>query len=372
MINLEFNDEAFDIGVLDSPGGFLWWYLDLVDKAGNGAVLIWAFGLPFLEGKKEGITGLAPRYKPSICLAVYKTYRQFFYLLQEYPYDSAATDASGREVIVGKNRFRTLIDETGVSFSADIETPVPGCRRPLTGSVTAQGNRLRGPAEADAVTDHQWRPMLANAVGRVELRRGADPIVDLTGRVYLDSNFSRRPLDQLGIDRWSWMRVAFDDRELVFFDLEPRDRGRVPKRILLSVDSSGRARIRRIGALERSRLRISSYGLSYHRDLLLCDEDSRTASLRLRPPVDTSPFYLRFLVDAVDLANGERGHGIAELIKPDRIAIAAIQPFVQMRVHKIDSPNSLWLPLFSGSKSHRVQRLMAYLKRASPATGEPT
>ena len=36
--------------VVQEPGGFVWWYLDLGDHAGDGVVVIVGFGLPFLPG----------------------------------------------------------------------------------------------------------------------------------------------------------------------------------------------------------------------------------------------------------------------------------------------------------------------------------
>jgi carotenoid 1,2-hydratase len=355
---------------LDSPGGFIWWYLDLVDKSGNGAVLIWAFGLPFLARKTPQNIPTTPRNRPSFCLALYRNYRQFFYLLQEYPHDSTTTGQGCREVSMGKNSFRTVMGETRVSFSAHIETPVPGSRHALIGTVTAEGNLLQGAREPDAFTNHRWCPVLANTTGRIALKIGADQIVDLQGRAYFDSNFSPTPLDQLEIDLWRWTRVAFDGRDLIFYELQPRDPARNPKQILLTVDSAGRIKIKRLSSIRRSNFRLNSYGLSYHRSLLLSDEESKIVQIELHPPVDTGPFYLRFMVKAVDIKTGERGIGMAELVKPDRIDIAAIRPFVEMRVHRIDGPNSPLLPLFSGAKSHRLQRLIAHLKQPSLSPGE--
>ena len=50
MLSLTSPDTPLDRTLLDVAGGFAWWYLDLVDERGDGLVLIWSFGLPFLPG----------------------------------------------------------------------------------------------------------------------------------------------------------------------------------------------------------------------------------------------------------------------------------------------------------------------------------
>ena len=46
---LNFCSPPEDDRLPEAPGGFCWWYVDLVDERGDGAVLIWGFALPFLE-----------------------------------------------------------------------------------------------------------------------------------------------------------------------------------------------------------------------------------------------------------------------------------------------------------------------------------
>ena len=82
---------------LQRPGGFAWWYLDLVDDNGYGLVLIWAWGLPFLPGlardARRGQPSL-PRERPAISFALYEGGRCTCYLLQEAPAAAASSTAS--------------------------------------------------------------------------------------------------------------------------------------------------------------------------------------------------------------------------------------------------------------------------------------
>jgi len=50
LIELSSAAVAPDPAVLRSPGGFTWFYVDLVDGQGRGATVIWSWGLPFLPG----------------------------------------------------------------------------------------------------------------------------------------------------------------------------------------------------------------------------------------------------------------------------------------------------------------------------------
>ena len=50
LIELSSADCAPDPAVLHSPGGFTWFYVDLVDDQGGGATVIWSWGFPVLPG----------------------------------------------------------------------------------------------------------------------------------------------------------------------------------------------------------------------------------------------------------------------------------------------------------------------------------
>jgi hypothetical protein len=52
------------------------------------------------------------------------------------------------------------------------------------------------------------------------------------------------------------------------------------------------------------------------------------------------------------------GSGVGEAIIPDRVDHPLHRPFVRMRVHNLDGPNSMWLPLFSGPGRGRLRRLL--------------
>jgi hypothetical protein len=111
------------------------------------------------------------------------------------------------------------------------------------------------------------------------------------------------------------------------------------------------------------------YGLGFHRNLRLFEPDGSELDVRIGSPVDNGPFYLRFLLEARDPGTGEAARGVGELVRPGRIYLPQMRPFVQMRVHRVGARNSPWLPLFSGPNRGMLGRLFHHLAARSPSSG---
>ena len=111
----------FGLALAETSGAFVWWYVDLVDTTGNGAVLLWSFGLPFLPGSRDG---RSPRERPALNLAVYEDGRAVFYLLQELDPARCEWDGVGRWSLEDTHIERR--DEGGrVHLHADLCLPIP-------------------------------------------------------------------------------------------------------------------------------------------------------------------------------------------------------------------------------------------------------
>ncbi len=82
----------------------------------------------------------------------------------------------------------------------------------------------------------------------------------------------------------------------------------------------------------------------------------RRIALDQGAPLDDGPFYLRSSLSLV--VEGRRGFGFSEHVRVDRLDLAIHRPFVNMRVHATQGPNSMWLPLFSGPRAGRFRRLL--------------
>jgi carotenoid 1,2-hydratase len=340
-----------DLGeVLSSPGGFFWWYADLVDADGRGMVLIWSFGLPFLSGSRDGQPA---RERPAVSLALYEGGRPVCYLLQTY--DPAEVSWQGPSLVrMGGSVFRVDVNAGAASVSATLDMPVVGGGR-VRGSFQTRGRtvRLRGGDRAGGSL-HQWSPLLAATEGRALLQVDGTPF-ELNGRAYVDSNASPSPLHTLGIRNWRWGRLPLPGRELIYYLVEPSTAGEPPVELVLSATPDGRVR-QHAAQLSWQSARRNLYGLDYH-ELLELKGDGLDVRLRFTAAVDTGPFYLRFLVEAEDSA-GHTCVGIAEQVAPERVDMAWQRPFIRMRTHQTEGSNSMWLPLFSGPSKGRFKRLM--------------
>ncbi len=151
---------SLDPSLLDKPGSFAWWYLDLVQPNGDGLVLIWAFGLPFLPDE-----GLA-RERPSLALSIYRGGQPDFVLLSEL--ESSGFGPARWEM--GDSLFEEHVEAGQRHLHIRLRVPTP--RGLLEGEIEATGPVLRGGGEGGV---HGWSPLMGLLPGsqRVCLPLGA-------------------------------------------------------------------------------------------------------------------------------------------------------------------------------------------------------
>ncbi len=354
--------------LLDEPKGFVWWYLDLVDDAGNGIVLIWSYGLPFLPGSR---LGGCPRFRPSLNLAVYRDHVQDLYLFNELHPADAVWDPAGETWTFGRSTFSVRRSDNRVAIDIQLDTPVGGQTGRLTGAISAEGP-LRGDVDDASGGDHAWSPVLMAADGEAHLELEGWPSFSVRGRVYHDRNGSRVLLNELGIARWQWGRISFPDRDVSWYLLDPSRRGAPPRAILLSVDRSGAATLLERTPYSPSAWRLDRYGLSYHRRLHIQGDGAAIPDIFVDQQfvVDRGPFYLRWLVHGHD-ANGAAGHGVSELVVPSRLDIPALRPMVATHVFQEAGDNSSMVSMFSGPQKGRFLRWWALRNNPRLLEGQP-
>lgn len=353
-----------DRSLLDSRGGFVWWYLDLVDENGDGLVVIWSFGLPFLPGYAQSARlGVAPlaHTLPSLNLVVYQGGREQLYLLQRLnPAD--ARWGEGEELRLGASTFRSFVEGNQRIVEANIDCDLPGGAR-LSGQVSARGAAVHAEhTDPPETSPHCWTPLLAPGHGEATLYIDGVPSFCLQGRAYHDRNSSPLPLQELGIDRWFWARGSCDDGERVVYVLWPKDGG-APRAFSLHIRPDGQV-LRREGlkVSERGTHRLR-YGMSSCEELIVHGEDD--VRVRLHSLLENGPFYLRFVGT---LQQGDaQGPAVAEMVNASRVDMDVHRPFVRMRVHDLAGPNSPMLPWFSGPSRGRWARLgRSFLEQLSP------
>jgi len=366
LITLCSADRAPDPSVLDCPGGFTWFYADLIDERGWGATVIWSWGLPFLPGYARAARAGHPELpldRPSVNIVVYGDGRERFYLLSELPRAECQWSADGRSWRLGRSTF-AWIDSPATAgaaptrtLTADIDLALPTGGR-VTGELRLSGPLRRDCADQLAAADpectHTWTPMIAASRGSLELRTPAGDL-RIDGRAYHDRNSAARPLHDLGIQSWWWGRLALPGRDLVFYRLTPSEPGAAPRDLVVELAADGSSRSMET-RLEPGRIRRSSWGLRWPATATFPDPDGRPVEAEVSSVLDNGPFYQRYLLRG--RCGADEGYGVGENLVPDRVDTDLLRPLVRMRVHRAVGPNSMWLPLFSGDSAGRWGRLL--------------
>ncbi len=333
------------------PGAFEWMYLDLCDANGNGVVAIWSSGLPFLPGLGEAVRqGRAepPEANPSVNIAVYREGKPIFYGLHRF--DPAQVQGER----FGASRFQSWKEDGFRRVRLEIDEPIPGSDQRLIGRVEGSAPIPRL-SHSLGDSSHRWE-VLGIGQGSAELRLGNEEF-SLEGRMYHDRNAAPWPIFALGIRDWSWGRLAFPDRNVVWYHL----RGTADQTLLFEIDPDGIVKVLDDATVSESRLHRTLYGMYLPMEVKLSAVNAHI-SVRTRHMVDSGPFYLRQMVEATD-GSGQNAVGFAETVVPDRVDRDGFRPFVQMAVHEEVRPNSSLLPLLAGPFRNRWARLWRWWAR---------
>lgn len=384
MIALCSADHAPDPAVLHSPGGFTWFYVDIVDERGLGATVIWSWGLPFLPGYAGAARSGRPELpitRPSVNVVIYEQGRERFYLLSELPPEQCEWSADGRSWRLGRSTFRwtdTPAADGGAptrELLACLDLALPTGGR-ATGELRIRGRLRRDPeGGSDAGGDdpagaHHWTPMIAAATASLDLKTPAGRL-RVAGRGYHDRNSAGRPLHGLGIRSWWWGRLALPGRDLVFYQLMPTDTDAAPRDLVVELRADGSCRARENAGLRIGRLRRSTWGLRWPTTASFRDPDGREVTVEISALLDNGPFYQRYQLHGrcVTDEGTDEGFGMGENVVPDRVDTSLLRPLVRMRVHRDGGPNSMWLPLFSGDSTGRWGRLLTRASQRGDAPG---
>lgn len=363
MIEVGAPQDGVNPELLLAPGGFAWWYVDVVTPDGDGVVLIWSYGLPFLPGYAAAARRGAPQLpaeRPSVNLVVYRAGAPVFYLLQEHPANSAPVgDDLTREQRLAGCRFTRRAEGGRLVLEAVLDCAVPGMDERLTGTIRVDGvarTSADGGAPADA--PHVWTPLTGPATGDVSLDLGGRPLAHLRGRAYHDRNGGHVPLHELGIDRWMWGRIPLAERERIYYLLWPEGASPGADPLALGVEVGADGVTQQVPlSVELGPSRRALAGLRWPERLMLHDRGQPWLQVRHRALADDGPFYLRLLSEGV-ADDGERATGWSEIVHPDRVDSNVLRPLVRMKVHRVEGRNSFWLPLFTGPREGRVGRLL--------------
>lgn len=341
--------------LLDAPGGFVWWYADLIDAHGNGAVIIWSWGLPFLPGYADAHRRgqpQRPRTRPSVNVALYAHGKLDFYLLQELGPDQARFDGDFTWHF-GRSRFESRLDAQQRCLNITLDMDVPGSDDPFQATLELRGVARREGQGEQPNDQHDWSPLTGPSSAHLNARCG-NRTWQITGRGYHDRNGGHVPMHAQGIDRWLWGRLPFPDFERIYYLTWSHD-GQVECHGL-DVLNDGTTRHAPELTVQTSKNGRSYTGPVYPRHLTIKAHDQDWLRVDVEHVLDEGPFYLRFAVRGT--AQASSATGIAELVLPDAIDQDLMRPLVRMRVHQTQGKNSMWLPLFTGPRQGRITRLL--------------
>lgn len=341
-------------GLLHHHGGFLWWYAELVNEDGDGAVLIWSYGLPFLPGlaqaARDGNAG-AIGERPSLNLAIYRRGELDGYWLQEFAPDDVAWDGSDHWRF-GQSTLRVRRVQGQIELQAELSLALRA-GPPLDGTL-----RLRGVAASAAVygddARHVWTPLMGPGRGELDLRCG-DASWQLEAPAYFDRNHGTAMLHELGIGTWLWAHGVGADEQRVAYVLLPDGDGS-PEAFGVRIDAAGRTTVVEGLRAELGAARTTRFGMPEWPCWSVCDAAGEWLRVEAQHRIELGPFYLRHACSTTG-ADGVVRPGMAEVIRPDRIDLGRHRPLVQMRVGRPDR-DSMWRPLFTGPRSGRVGRLL--------------
>ncbi len=330
---------------------FCWYYADICDAEGNGLVINWASGLPFLSGSRanEAHSNVA-----SVNIVLYRPTGLSVYWLDERPLSEVRFDPGSGHATFGDSSMTLCSDGEESRLSAELNVTLPDRSR-FSGKLEIQGKTVkRDSSETEPLgsAPHIWCPQLGHAEGELSVKVG-DERTHFRGPAYVDSNLSYEPLHEQGIARWDWGRVSFSSFTLVYYWTVPEG-DREPFCVLILMHPDGTSE--RVSAeLERSEASASPFLVETARRLSFRTERG-VFTVDLKRPLDRSPFYERYSAAGTG-PSGETGVGFAEVVLPLLVDQPWMRPFIRMRTHSSLRKNSPFLPLFSGGSRAPLTRL---------------
>lgn len=324
----------------EGPGAFAWRYLDLVDPAGDGVVLIWGWALPFLAPNPND-----PATKhPHLNVIAYQKGVPVLYHLEVF--DPAEVRIQDRGWRFGPNLLQSYNNGGCWQVHAALDLPIAGSSERILGNIYLKGPVAFGHPAAQG--PHQWSILSAVAGASAYFQLPNKKILSFQGRGYHDENHCDRPLSALGIQDWMWGRLAEPDHERVYY----RCVGQGPEVALdIRLQSNGQLEYAPIQSWETSGFIGGRWAFTAPRHVGVSSQ-----AIQAGPIVDESMFYLRFGLKSA------QGRGWGERVRPAAIQNALMRRLVPICITGATPQHSL-LPYFTGTRSDRFQRTFSWWLR---------
>jgi carotenoid 1,2-hydratase len=316
----------FDLPVV--PGGYAWWYLDVVSDDGALTLTVIAFiGSVFSPryAKARRAGPAEPQRFAAVNVALVGRGGREHWALNER---SELTRT--RELLtIGRSSLRWQTDARGQHLVVELdelETRFGGRRgAPLRGRVRLYPSAMFGPRieldRARPLARHRWYPVAPHARAEVELDA---PALRFSGSGYHDVNAGDEALEH-GFAAWNWSRAELDsDRTAILYDLQPREappdpRGWVFSAKHRSIVELGPETLAPAHALPPTRWRVAR---------AIRSDPGHTP--RVIATLADTPFYSRNLID-VRIA-GRDAVAVHESLSLDRFASRFVQFLLRFKI----------------------------------------
>lgn len=220
----------FDLPV--APGGYAWWYLDVLsdDKALALTIIAFVgsvFSPHYASARRIAARGGEPavpeRFAAINVALVGRDGREHWALNEQSELTRTTERAS-----IGRSSLSWQTDARGQHLLVELDEHETrfGARRgaPLRGRIRLYPTALFGPRieldRARPVARHRWYPVAPHARAEVELE---SPALRFSGSGYHDVNSGDEALEH-GFSAWTWSRAELDaERTAILYDLQPRE-----------------------------------------------------------------------------------------------------------------------------------------------------
>jgi len=202
-----------------APGGYLWWYLDVLSDEGPHALTIIVFVgtvfSPFYFRARRRGEAMAEAH-PAFNVVLYGPRSESGWVFTER--DQGALTRSADALTLGPNLITWEGDTLVVRF--DERTAPMG--QPLSGEVRLHPVQLfNAPVALDEAERHHWWAVAPQARAEVRLTQ---PDLHFRGSAYHDTNWGDEPLEE-GFRYWNWSRAELDAGTVVLYDADRRQGG---------------------------------------------------------------------------------------------------------------------------------------------------
>lgn len=340
---------------LSQTGAYEWSYFDGLSNDGEwGFVAIWFRGVPMSPWYSAAVDRALRRGDALDALDhcafnfnLYHRGKRIYFALHERGSTFFQTDYRTPDVRLGDNTlYANPIPSGGTHYAISVDTEFPRQSSRIVGDITLRSERQELMPLLQDQSDHPdeqhfWVPAAVAGnftadLGFWRFARGTKRI-SFQGRAYHDRNFGTAPLHHLS-GNWLWGRVHSGNRTFIYFDVARGVPQHQFQRALLLEQGRIVAQSNSLQMVQADPQK-KTWGID-HAGILQGTSKDLQFTITPRWHVDAGPFYHRSIQSIAVRQQGTQpeqtmeGLGIGEVLRPDRLGISWIRPFIKFRARR--------------------------------------